>query len=328
MRFLVVGCGSIGQRHIRNLKRLGHDVSGCERDPLRIRQVGRKYSIPVFGSLKDALGRRYDGAFICTPTNLHIPQAVEIAKKGIHLFIEKPLSNSLKGIGGLSSIVRKKRLTVLVGCNIRFMPGFKFVKGLIDGNKIGRVLSAKIECGFYLPYWHPYEDYRKGYSAKRSLGGGAIFDDIHELDSLHWLFGRPKEVFCFRERLTGLEIDTEDCAEIFMRFKSKAVAQVHLDYIQRTYRRYYEFIGEKGVIYFDLRKETVELFGEKPNKSRIFQRGIKADPDKMFIDEARHFVNCIKGRERSINGIPAAREVLETALACHRSADKKEIVYL
>jgi len=328
MHFLVIGCGSIGQRHIRNLKKLGHVVSGCEVDANRRKEVGKKYGIDMLGSLKDALNRRYDGAFICTPTNLHVPQAIEIAKKGIHLFIEKPLSNSLNRIEELSAIVRKKTLIVLVGCNIRFMPAFKFVKGLIDANRIGKVLSTKMECGFYLPYWHPYEDYRKGYSANKRLGGGAIFDDIHEIDSLFWLFGRPKEVFCFAGRLTDLKIDTEDCAEIFMRFKSKAIAQVHLDYIQRTYRRYYKFIGDKGMIYFNLRKQRVELFGKKKNRRKIYKSNTKADLDKMFIDEVKHFINCIKGKERSINGIPEAKKVLETALACHRSAGEKEIVYL
>lgn len=328
MRFLIVGCGSIGQRHIKNLKKLGYYVTGCESDPVRRNTVGKKYGIETFCDLADALRLSYDGAFICTPTNLHIPQAIEIAERGIHLFIEKPISNSLRGIDGLSAIVRKKKLSVLVGCNIRFMPGFKFVKSLIDKKKIGKVLSAKIECGFYLPYWHPNEDYRKGYSANRRLGGGAIFDDIHEIDSLYWLFGKPREVFCFADKLTDLKIDTEDVAEIFMKFGSKTIAQVHLDYIQRTYRRYYEFIGDKGIIYFNLRKQRVELYGRKKGDRKIYKNNIKADPDKMFIDEVKHFVDCVKGTARSINDIPSAKKVLETALACHRSADKKEIVYL
>jgi predicted dehydrogenase len=216
----------------------------------------------------------------------------------------------------------------LVGCNTRFIPSFKLVKELIGRGAIGKVLSVKISCGFYLPYWHPGEDYRKSYSARRELGGGVIFDDIHEIDSLYWLFGKPKELFCFSGRVSDLKIDTEDLAEIFMRFKSGIIAQVHLDYLQRTYRRNYEFIGDKGLILWDYISENVELFSAQTDQKKVFQENINISREKMFIDEMEHFVNCIKGKEKSINGLRSAIEIFKIAHACHESAKKKGIVYL
>lgn len=328
MHFLVVGCGSIGQRHIRNLRKLGHRISGCERDPLKSKQIKRKYNIKMFSDLQNAMVNRYDGAFICTPTSLHMPMSLEIAKRGIHLFIEKPLSNSLRGITELSEIVKREKLVTLIGCNMRFMSGLKFVKNLIKENKIGNVLSVNIECGYYLPYWHSYEDYRKGYSAKRNLGGGVIFDDIHEIDSLYWLFGKVNEVFCFAGKLSNLDIDTEDIAEIFLKFKSKMIAHIHLDYLQQSYRRWYEFIGEEGIIYLDIIKQKIEWYQKKANQCKVFKNNISVNPNMMFIDEIKHFINCIRGKERSVNDIPHSKKVLEIALACHRSAEKKEIIYL
>jgi predicted dehydrogenase len=313
---------------MKNLRRLGHRVSGCEKNPLRLKQINKKYNIEMFSNLRDALAGKYDGAFVCTPTNLHVPMSIEIAKRGMHLFIEKPLSNSIRGITELSAIVKKKKLVVLVGCNMRFMPGLKFVKNLIEGGRIGKVVSVRIECGFYLPYWPSDEDYRKRYSAKRRLGGGVIFDDIHEIDSLYWLFGKVNEVFCFTGKLGNLEINTEDIAEIFLRFKSKMIAQIHLDYLQRTYRRSYEFIGEEGIIYFDIMKQRIEWYKKRQGQCKVLKHSIGANFDRMFIDEVKHFINCIKGRERSINDIPTSRKVLETAFACHKSAEKKEIIHL
>lgn len=328
MDFLVVGCGSIGQRHIRTLQALGHKVLGCEKDVSRRKKVGQTYGINVCADLNEALSQSYDGALVCTPTSLHIPQAIEIAKKGIHLFIEKPLANSLDRFDELSSIVAQKNLVVLVGCNTRFLPSLKLAKQLIEDKKIGKVLSVRIECGFYLPYWHPDEDYRSEYSANKSLGGGVIFDDIHELDSLYWLFGEIESVFCYADKISDLEIDTEDVAEIFLKLRSGAIAQIHLDYLQRTYRRSYQFIGEKGVIIWDYITQKIKLYLTEPNQWTVFQENINTDRDVMFLDELGHFVNCIKGKEQSINDLKSAKNVLKVALACHKSAQKKEIVFL
>lgn len=328
MKFLVVGCGSIGQRHIRNLKSLGYEISGCEKDVDQGEKVKKLYGIEIFNDLNKALIKKYDVGLICTPTSLHIPMAIELAKRGINLFIEKPLSNNMDGIGELLELVTQKNLTVLVGCNTRFSPKFKLAKKLIDENKIGKILSVKVSCGFYLPYWHPWEDYRKGYSANKCLGGGVIFDDIHEIDALCWLFGEVKEVFCFADKISNLEIDTEDIAEIFLRFRSGVIAQIHLDYLQRTYRRYYEFIGEKGVIVWDYIKQTVELYSEETNHWEVFQESINTTREQMFIDEIKHLINCIEGKENSINDLLFSKNVLELTLACHESARKKEIVYL
>jgi len=326
MRFLIVGCGSIGQRHLKNLTQLGHEVIGCEIDQPKASKVKKDFSVEVFSSLQEALKKVYDGAFVCAPTSFHIPLAIELAKKGVNLFIEKPLSNNLTRIDELVRTARAKRLVCLVGCNLIFLSGFKQVRRLLDENKIGKVISARIECGFYLPFWHPKEDYRRQYSAHRSLGGGVIFDDIHELDLLYRIFGKVKDVFCFAKKMSSLKIDTEDIAEIFLKFKSGQIAQIHLDYLQPSYRRYYEFIGEKGVIAWDFIREKIELYTKEPNRYEVFEKSINASHNQMFIDEAKHFVNCIKKREKSLNDLSFAKKVLELSLACHASAQKGRIV--
>lgn len=328
MNFLVVGCGSIGQRHIRNLKNLGHHVYGCEPDLKKARQISDRYKINVFTRIEAAFRSEYNGVFICTPTSTHIQLALKAARKGLNLFIEKPLSNNLKGIDELRKIANRKKITVLVGCNIRFLPSIRRIKKTIKDKRIGKVLSVRGSCGFYLPYWHPKEDYRKGYSANKKLGGGVILDDIHELDLLYWLFGDIREVFCYKDRTSKLGIDTEDCAEIFLKFKSGVIAQIHLDYLQRTYRKNYEFIGEKGIITWDYIKQIIEVFGKKPNQKSIFQESINTNHEVMFIEELKHFFRCIEGREKSINNIDAAKRTLQIALCCHRSAKERKTVRL
>jgi predicted dehydrogenase len=328
MHFLVIGCGSIGKRHIRNLKKLGYRVSGCEKNRRRAKGLKKAYKIEVFRNLREAFANKYDAAFICTPTSLHIPIAIEAAKRGINLFIEKPLSHNLEGIEKLQLVVQKKHLVVLVGCNTRFSPIFQAARKLIVSGKIGKVLSVRIECGFYLPFWHPGEDYTNSYSANRHLGGGVILDDIHEIDSLYWMFGPVKEVFCFADKVSNLRINTEDFAEIFLRFNSEVIAQIHLDYLQRTYRRIYEFIGEKGVVLADFMAKKIKLYSQKSGQLKIFEGKRYADRETMFIEEIQHFLNCIRQRRNSINGIASAKNILKIALACHKSTGKKEVVFL
>ena len=166
MNFLVIGCGSIGQRHIRNLKSMGVDVIAVDPDPLRRDEVTKLYAIQSYGELELALDQRLDAAFVCSPTNTHVPVALKAARRGLHLFIEKPLSNCLDGIDDLQREIKQRDLVVLVGCNMLFFGTLALLKRFLVEERIGKVLSARGQVGYYLPYWHPNEDYRVGYSAK------------------------------------------------------------------------------------------------------------------------------------------------------------------
>src|ERR1051326_8262386 len=171
MTFLVIGCGSIGQRHVRNLRSVGIDVIACDPNPARRDEVTKRYGIRVFESLEAALDQRLDAAYICSPSNTHVQIAMQVARRAIHLFIEKPLSHSLEGIEDLQREAENRGLVVLVGCNMLFLGTLVRVKQALDERRIGNVVSARGQVGYYLPYWHPHEDYRGGYSAKSSLGG-------------------------------------------------------------------------------------------------------------------------------------------------------------
>lgn len=322
MRFLVVGCGSIGERHVRNLLALGHEVLGFEPDRRRAAEVAGRYRIEVTSDLDVALAGRPDGALVCAPTSEHLPLSFKVAEAGVNLFVEKPLANDLEGIEGLIALAEEKGIVTLVGCNTRFLPSFERVKRLLDQGAIGRVLSVEAEFGFYLPYWHPWEDYRQGYSASRSLGGGIILDDIHEIDALDYMLGPVASVYCVASTVSGLEIDTEDLAEITLRYESGPIAHVHLDYIQRTYRRWHKYIGERGEVVWDYVAGRVELFGEEAYSWTAWQDGVSASHEEMFLGELRHFAACIAGEQRSINDLRSATRIMKVALACHSSAEQ------
>ena len=168
MRIYIIGLGSVGKRHYDNLKSLKHEVyAGDIGDPIRF---------------------DVDCAFICTPTQYHVEQAIEYIKKGIPVFIEKPLSHNLEQLSRILEQIEKTPVPSMVACNNRFHPSLLKAKTVAQ---TGKVIFARAEAGYFLPFWRK-TDYRKSYSA--SEYGGIVLDDIHSYDYLYWLFGKIKEM--------------------------------------------------------------------------------------------------------------------------------------
>jgi len=327
-KFLVIGCGSIGKRHIKNLLYLGiKNIIAFDTRNDRLREMNKEFKIETFARLENALADGVNFVLICTPTSLHIPNALLAARKGCHLFIEKPLSDSLNGIDELIKEVEHKNLITLVACNYRFHPGLQKVKKILKEGIVGNVLSVRAQYGQYLPDCRPWEDYRLIYSAYRCLGGGIILDRIHELDYLRWLFGEVKEIFCLGGHFSKLEIDTEDIAEIILQFENGAVASVHLDYVRRTYDCSLEIIGEQGIIQWCYQDNNLRWYTSTKSKWEAIQWK-NYNGNEMYIEEMRHFLRILSGKEESIQDIKEGKKVLEIALAAKRSMEKRKIITL
>ena len=151
-------------------------------------------------------------------------------------------------------------------------------------------------------------------------------DSVHEFDYLNWFFGRATEVFCYAGKVSTLGIYTEDTADILLRFSSGVVANVHLDYLQRTYRRSCELIGEEGVIVWDYIAQKVSVFGKEDRHMEVFLESINVERNRMFVDEMRHFVACVEGKEEPALDAAEGREVLKVALAAKASAVEGKVV--
>jgi predicted dehydrogenase len=321
MKFLVIGCGSIGQRHIRNLLSLeAGEILAVDVDEYRLDQVARQSGAKAFKDLATAWKEKPDVSFITTPTSLHLPMALEAARHGCHMFIEKPLAHTLDGVDELLDLVRGKSLVTLVGCNMRFHPGLQRIKTVLEESVIGLVVAAQAQFGQYLRDWHPHEDYRQGYSARKALGGGVILDAIHELDYIRWLLGEVREVFCYAGHLTHLEIDTEDVAAILLKFANGAIGEVHLDYIQRSYHRSCKLIGEEGTIIWDYSTGQVKMYLASTGSWTVFDQPPSFEPNQMYLDELRHFLRCVRGEEEPTLDVFEGKRVLEIALAAKQSA--------
>lgn len=343
-KILIIGLGSIGQRHLRNLRYLLKDdvdiwavrtrrLQYVITDQLTLdlkANIEERYKIRVFNELEEALNEGPDIVFITNPTSLHIPAALAAAQAGCHLFIEKPLSHNYDGIPELITIVESNKSVCFIGYQLRFHPCVKKVKSLLTNGAIGKLMAVRLEVGEYLPDWHQYEDYRQSYAARKDLGGGVILTQIHELDLIYDWFGLPRRVFAVGGHLSSLEIDVPDVASILYECDyadHTLPVHVQLDYLQRPPNRKYQFIGEQGKIYVDLNVLTVHKIEAKSDCEKKYNfSGVPRN--QMFLDELVHFLACVRGEEEPIMDARVGSASLRMALAAHESLNHRKLVTL
>lgn len=322
MKFLVIGCGSIGERHICNLLSLSHgDILVLDKDRIRMERLVDKYGVSIYDSHSSP---QIDAFLICVPTAYHIQYALEGLRHNSHLFIEKPLSHTMEGVDEALGLAEQKELVIAIGYQYRFHPAMNMAKKLIDEGKIGKVLSIKAEYGQWLLDWHPNEDYRKLYTAQEKMGGGVILDCSHEIDYVRWLAGSEvKEVSCFADKLSSMEIDVEDVAEINLRFDNGIIANVHLDFTQRTLSRSCKIIGEAGAIVWTFPDFKVRLLTQYGIKEIVAES--TAD---MYVEEMKHFIDCIQGKDMPIVDGITGKSVLQIALAAKKSSLQNRVIII
>lgn len=327
MHILVIGCGSIGKRHLSNLYQLGvKRLSAVDTRQDRLDEARKAVpALRTFTNLAQVLDQPdLDGAIICTHTAYHVPVAEQVVQHGLNSMVEKPLSHSLSGLDDLARELKQRGLWMMVAYSMRFHPGILKMKELLDQGVIGRVLSVRAECGQYLPDWHPWENYRDWYMSREDQGGGAILDISHEIDYLRWFFGDVDALTAVVTKVSDLEIDTDDLTEIILQFRSGVWANVHLDLLQRAYRRTCTIIGTEGTIYWDYTEHAVHLYTTKSGEWQTFK--YEFDRNAYFLDELKHFLACLRGEAKPLVDFEDGRKTLEVVLAAKRSSRERSWV--
>jgi predicted dehydrogenase len=326
MKFLIAGLGSIGRRHLRNLLALG------ERDIILYRTYQGTLpdddlaGFPVVTDLNAALDERPEAVIVSNPTALHLEVAIPAAEAGCHLLIEKPISHSLDRVDSLIEAVQRGGGRVLVGFQFRFHPGLQAVHRLLETQAIGQPLSVRVHWGEYLPDWHPWEDYRVGYSARKDLGGGVILTLCHPLDYLRWLLGEVEGVWCFTGMSSPLALEVEDTAEIGLRFAQGMIGSVHLNYNQRPPAHRVEIVGTEGTIHWDNRDGVARVYRVSEGRWETYSPPKGFERNDLFLEEMRHFLAVARGDEPSRCTLEDGVRALELALAAHQSAQAGKVI--
>ena len=331
MKILIAGLGSIGRRHLRNLVALG------ERDILLYRTHHSQLpeeelaGFAVETDLETALGREPQAVIVANPTALHLDVAIPAARAGCHLFLEKPVSHSIEGLDDLEAALQRGGGRALVGFQFRFHPGLQCIARLLEQGAIGRPLSVRAHWGEYLPAWHPWEDYRQSYSARPDLGGGVILTLCHPFDYLRWLLGEVRELWAFAGKLSDLELEVEDTAEIGLRFERGVLGSLHLDYNQRPPAHTLEMTGTQGALRWDNATGAASLYqaasaGGGEWVTYPVPEGFERN--HLFLAEMRHFLCVARGEASPACTLEDGSKALELATAARFSAQDGEIVRL
>jgi len=325
LKALVVGYGSIGKRHIENLSHYPNiEILVCTNR--RMDQFLRKKKCRIFNNITSSLKEEPDVAFVTNVSNLHVSTATKLARKNIDMFIEKPLSNSSKGVKTLLKIVKKRKLITLMGFPLRFHPCLIKIKEIISKKELGKIIFVSAENGSYLPDWHPNENYIESYAAREDLGGGAVLTCIHELDYLFWFLGNVSDIFSVTGKYSTLDIQTDDLSSILLKFKNKTIGEVHLDFFQRPAFRNCKIVGTNGTIYWNFDENIVRFYDLKKKRWINKLKLNKFDINDMYISELDHFLRCVKKREKTLNDIEQGTKVLEIALAVKKASKVKRMI--
>ncbi len=294
MKILICGVGAIGERHLGNLLALGYrDVSLMRTTKNPLRTIQRDFQ--TFSDLGTALDNDHDAVFVCNPTSMHVETIVQALDSGSHVFTEKPLATSIEECDEIKKAISRSGKFVMVGYNMRFHPALITIKDWIDSGRIGTPIYARSQWGEYLPGWHPWEDYRRGYAARADLGGGPALTLSHEIDLLLWTFGTHTDVKARANTASTLEVQTEHGIDILLGFESGTTGNIHLDYFHRPPARSSEFVGEGGRIEFEYYSGVAKLYGtEGADANEVFETPGDFDRNDMFVDEIKSFCESIK----------------------------------
>lgn len=225
MKAIIIGGGSIGQRHAGNLKSLGVDT--------------RIVDIDEIETIDSILNDGFDFGLVCSPNLYHIEHCTKLAEYNIPTFCEKPFYSDVDGVASLLKTVEEKKLITMVAANLRFAEEVKSIDSTAS--------YINVHFGYDLKKWRPDSDHLLSYSANKALGGGILLDAIHELDYLYFKFGKIQDIFYNKSKLTNITNDTEDLVVGRIYFESGTIADFSLNYLAEDYQRYYEIL-EDGVL--------------------------------------------------------------------------------
>jgi len=298
-RVLIVGHGSIGQRHLRILRQT---LPQADIRVLRHRPGSGVSELAngVYHDLADACAFAPQVAIIANPAPFHLQVATALVAVGSHLLIEKPLSHDLAGVEALLQQAQTRGVVLQVGYNLRFLPSLSRFRHLVHQGEIGQVLSIRCEIGQYLPTWRPDSDYRQGVSAQGSLGGGVLLELSHELDYLRWIFGEVDWVRAYLGRHSQLEIDVEDVAHLILGFSPGAafgaaagpVAALSLDFLRHDPTRLCTAIGERGSLRWNGLTGTVEVYPAGGEGWQVVYHH-PHQRDDSYHAQWVHFLDCV-----------------------------------
>ena len=300
MKILIVGLGSIGQRHAGCLQK----IAGVDIAVLRTKKGTLKEAsgFTEFYNLEDALAYGPDGVLISNPTSLHVSTALPFLQRGIKTLIEKPVADTAADAEKLAAYSEHLRVAYCV----RFLPLINTIKEIAAQEKIYKLSFKR---SYYLPKWHPYADYRTEYTAKKEMGGGVIRTLSHEIDLMLYLFGEPVQTVGVTDKISPLEIDTDDFAFVSCKTAAGARINFELDFFSPKNVNIAELFTDKGKYTWDMTEMLFTPYSETVPE-RIYGQEL-FDIEKMYLRQAQDFITFISTGKSENADLATSKKVLQ-----------------
>ncbi|MGH7214987.1 MAG: Gfo/Idh/MocA family protein, partial [Tepidisphaeraceae bacterium] len=325
-RVLIIGVGSIGERHLRCFQSTGRaDVSLCEPNEALRHRVAEQYKVGhVFADLDAALSAPHDAAVVCTPAPMHVPMATRLANAGLHTLIEKPLSTSVDGVEALQRIVKEKKLVTAVAYVHRANVALGDMRRAIRGGRFGRPVEVYAVGGQHFPFYRPA--YRDIYYRDRRQGGGAIQDAMtHILNAVEWFVGPIAKLVVDAEHKVLDGVEVEDTVHLLARHggDSNVMASYVLNQHQAPTENAITVVCEKGTARIDLVAQRWTSMTQPAGEWRQeFAPAKTPDRDTLFVAQAHTFLDATEGKGPVACTLEEGLQTLRVNLAALRACDQ------
>jgi len=318
-KILINGSGSAGIRHLK----IARDLFPSSQ--IAILTNSQTFSSNLdynwhFTKIEEAIEFQPNFAVLAGAASTRIEIGLALAKSGVHLLLEKPISVSTQRVEDLIEICAEKKLVLAVGYNLRFNESLIYFRDQLNLGVIGKPLLVKCEVGQFLPNWRESVDYRQSVSAQRKLGGGVLFELSHEIDYLEWIFGKIDWIRASIMRQSSLEIDVEDSAFLTLGIENKMnpnlVANLSMDFIRHDPQRKCIVVGESGTLKWDGIKQQVSVLKQGESSWTCLINSTNSSND-LYFAEWKDFIECLNTKKSPMatgrDGLKSL-EVIEAAL--------------
>ncbi len=321
----IVGLGNIGRRHLRILKDIRPDIE-IRLVPSRGKNfVAEGFDPGSMFSIEEAVRAGVQAAIIASPAVSHVEQARILARAGVHLLVEKPVSDRVENVGALLTDVASAGVVGLVGYVLRYDPAARRFSEMVGQGVAGERLNIRVECRSYLPTWRPGLDYRESVSALRELGGGVLLELSHELDYIRWFFGESSSVRAHLYNSGFLGVDVEECADLILTGEKGVPVSLHLDFSSQYAARFVTVYGTQGTLTWDAIGKQVRW---RPVGGEEEVEMFDLDRELMYRNQLRHFVDCVENGATPVVPLEDGAATLGLVDAARRSHESGQRVDL
>ncbi len=316
---LVIGCGSIGERHLRCFLQTGRaQVTACDANPALLQKMADTYKVPTATDWQAALKSKFDAVVICTPANLHVPMATQALTAGSHVLVEKPLSHSLAGVDELIRTRDRTSRQVAVAYVLHVYALLAAAREFLRRGEFGPIRQATVVSGQSFPFSRPA--YAQTYYRDRRTGGGAIQDALtHSVNWVESVLGPADSVLCDCAHLVLPNVEVEDSVHVSSRHGA-ALATFALNQFQQPNETTLQFNSARGSVKIELHQQRWGTLAEGA-KDWTWHSVPMGERDVAFIAQANAFLDQLEGQPSRLCSLEAAAQTLRFNLAALASAE-------